>query len=90
MAVITGIDYKILSGKPHYNPEAIERLKDSEIVDELLTKFSAYIDEMIKLRNRLKFDLNFDFFEYSKIISKVHMDKANEIYIATYGKRILS
>lgn len=90
LAVITGIDYKILCGEPYYNPEAIQRLKDNKVVDELLTKFSAYIDEMIKLRNRLKFDLNFDFFESSKIISKVHVDRANEIYSATYGKRSLS
>ena len=87
LAIITGIDYRILSGEPHYNPEAIQRLKDHNVVDELLTKFSAYIDEMIKLRNRLKFDLEFDFFENSKIISKVHVDRANEIYEATYGKR---
>ncbi len=54
LSIITGIDYEILIGKPKYNPEAIERLKDPGIVDGILTKFSAYFDEIIKLRNRIK------------------------------------
>lgn len=90
LSITTGIDYIIMSGEPQYNPDAIERLKDFKIVDELLTKFSAYMDEMIKLRNRLKFDLDFDFFEYSRIISKVHIDRADEIYQSTYKDRLSS
>jgi len=87
LAVITGIDYKILAGKPYYNPDAIQRLEDHIVVDELLTKFSAYIDELIKLRNRLIYDSNFDFFKNSKIISKIHIDRADKIYEETYKKR---
>jgi endogenous inhibitor of DNA gyrase (YacG/DUF329 family) len=87
LSVITGIDYQILSGEPQYNPEAIEQLKNEKHVDKLLTKFSAYIEEIIKLRNRLKHDIDFDFFEHSKMISAVHVQKADEIYEGTYGKR---
>jgi len=78
LSVITGIEYDTLKGEPFYNPEAIENLKNSEIVDDLLTKYSAYMDEIIKLRNRLFKEIGFDFFEYSKIISPVHIEKANE------------
>ncbi len=87
LAVITGIDYETLTGESHYNPDAIERLKNPEHVDALLTKFSAYITEIMKLRNRLKYDTGFDFFKHSKIISKVYVKRADEIYKATYGKR---
>lgn len=79
LSIITGIDFDILRGKPFYNPEAIENLKNSEIVDALLTKYSAYIDEIIKLRNRLVKEISFDFFKYSKIISQVHIDRANDL-----------
>jgi len=79
LSIITGIDFDILAGKPFYNPEAIENLKNSEVVDELLTKYSVYMDEIIKLRNRLVKDIGFDFFKFSKIISPVHIKKADEI-----------
>lgn len=79
LSLITGIDYDILAGEPYYNPEALERLKNTEYVDYLLEKFGAYIDEMIKLRNRLKREIGLDFFQYSSIISKVYIEKADEI-----------
>jgi hypothetical protein len=37
------------------------------------------MDEIIKLRNRLLKEIGFDFFEYSEIISPVHIKKANEL-----------
>ncbi|RZK18055.1 MAG: hypothetical protein EOO43_12905 [Flavobacterium sp.] len=79
LSVITGIDYNILEGNPFYNPHAIESLKNSDVVDALLTKYSAYMDEIIKLRNRLVREIGFDFFAFSKIISPVHIEKANEM-----------
>lgn len=79
LSVITGIEYNTLQGKPFYNPQAIENLKEAEVVDTLLTKYSAYMDEIIKLRNRLVREIDFDFFKYSKIISPVHIEKADEI-----------
>lgn len=78
LSVITGIDHAVLEGKPFYNPEAIKNLENSDNVDALLTKYSAYMDEIIKLRNRLLNQIGFDFFKYSKIISPIHVEKANE------------
>lgn len=87
LVVITGIDYQTLSGEPFFNPEAIEKLKDSKVVDDLLEKFGAYLNEIIKLRNRLKYYEGFDFFEYSDMISKVHVEKADEEFDTTYDKK---
>jgi hypothetical protein len=79
LSIITGIDYTILKGEPFYNPEAMENLKKPEVVDALLTKYSAYIDEIMKLRNRLLKETGFDFFQTSTIISPVHIQKADEL-----------
>ena len=79
LSIITGIDYSTLRGEPFYNPEAIENLKNPAIVDALLTKYSAYIDEIIKLRNRLIREIDFDFFQSSTIISPVHIQRADEL-----------
>lgn len=78
LAVLTGIDYEILSGPSFYNPEALENLKNPKVVDQLLTKYGAYIDEIIKLRNRIVKDTGLDFFEHSKIVSPTIVDRANE------------
>ena len=53
LTVLTGVQYDTLTGQPHYNPDAIERLKISEQVDQLLTKYATYMEEIIKLRNRI-------------------------------------
>ena len=45
----------------------------------LLEKFAAYIDEIIKLRNRILIDTGYDFFTVSKIISQKYIDIANEL-----------
>ena len=76
LSILTGIDYNLLSGEPQYNPKAIEALHDPEIVDSLLTKFAAYMDEVIKLRNRIFIDTGFDFFTVSKTISDAYVQKA--------------
>lgn len=68
LAILTGVQYETLAGKPHYNPDAIEHLKTPEQVDSLLTKYAANIQEIIKLRNRILEHENFDFFKYSTTI----------------------
>jgi len=80
LAIITGISFDTLAGPPHYNPEAIAHLKIPENVDELLVKYSAYISELIKLRNRLLVDIGFDFFEHSTLVSSIWVNTANEEY----------
>ena len=69
LAILTGISYNILAGPAHYNPTAIRRLKNAKQVDLLLTSYSAYMLEIIKLRNRILESEGFDFFAYSKNIS---------------------
>ena len=79
LTISTGIDYDTLKGKPFYNPEALENLENPDIVDSLLSKYAPYIDEIIKLRNRLLKEIKFDFFSHSKIISPNIVKKADEL-----------
>jgi endogenous inhibitor of DNA gyrase (YacG/DUF329 family) len=79
LSAITGFDIKILSGKPTYNPEAIKKLKSPKIVNELLSKYAAYMDEIIKIRNKILKDTGFDFFKVSKAISKTWVEKADSL-----------
>ena len=78
LAVLTGIPYETLAAQPFYNPEAIESLKQTEVVDELLRKYATYMSEIIKIRNRIMESEAFDFFEYSEKISSAWVRKANE------------
>ena len=78
LAILTGVQYETLAGKPHYNPDAIEHLKTPEQVDNLLTKYAAYIQEIIKLRNRILEHENFDFFKYSTTISSAWVLQADQ------------
>jgi hypothetical protein len=80
LSVLTGIEFSVLAGPPQYNPEAIAKLKMPEHVNELLTKYSAYMSEIIKWRNRLLADEGFDFFEYSTIVSPDWVQRADEEY----------
>lgn len=78
LSVKTGFDYELLSGAPVYNPEAIEKLKDTEFVDNLLIKYARYMEKtIIPLRNRLLNTLQFDMFEYSTEISDEWIEIAN-------------
>ena len=78
LSVLTGFDYKLLSGDPQYNPEALAALQNPQKVDQLLKKFAAYMDEVIKLRNRILRDTGFDFFKVSETISSAYVRKADE------------
>ena len=80
LTVLTGVQYEILSGLPHYNPEAIERLKTPKQVDNLLKKYAAYMQEIIKLRNRILEYENFDFFKHSTTISSAWVRQADQEY----------
>ncbi len=80
LAVLTGVQYDTLAGQPHYNPKAIEHLKTSEQVDQLLTKYATYMPEIIKLRNRILRHENFDFFQHSTTISAAWIRQADQEY----------
>ncbi len=80
LTILTGIQYEILAGPAHYNPIAIRRLKNSRQVDMLLTKYSAYMPEIIKLRNRILERECFDFFTHSKNISPNWILRADQEY----------
>ncbi|MEA5533160.1 hypothetical protein [Crocosphaera sp. XPORK-15E] len=78
LSIQTGLSYELLSGEPQYNSDALEKLKTPKKVDELLNKYSRYIDRIIKLRNRILKDCDFDFLENSTAISQDWIDKANK------------
>ena len=78
LAVLTGIDYKILAGRPIYNPQALDVLHDAERVDAMLTKYAKYMDEIIRLRNRIYKDIGFDFFSVSTKISQRYIKEADD------------
>ena len=80
LVVLTGIGYDTLAGSAHYNPEAIERLKIPEQVDQLLAKYAAYMPEIIKLRNRILASEGFDFFSVSESISDDWIKLADDEY----------
>jgi hypothetical protein len=75
--VKTGIDYDILAAKPHYNPDALKRLGDSHFVEKLLNKYAAYLDEIIRLRNRILKATSFDFFQTYEHISPEWIKRAD-------------
>ena len=79
LAILTGIDYNLLSGDPKYNPAAIDALHEPAKVDTLLMKFAAYMSEIIKLRNRILRDTDFDFFSISTTISDAYIRQANTL-----------
>lgn len=78
LSILTGFDYELLSGSPQYNPEALAQLHNPEKVDALLEKFAAYMDEVMKLRNRILKDTGYDFFSASRTISQVYVRRADE------------
>lgn len=78
LSVLTGIEYDLLAGEPQYNPEALEKLQDSEQVDAMLVKYGAYMDELRALRNRVLLDTGVDFFQHATGISEEWVTKADE------------
>lgn len=80
LSIYTGFNYELLAGEPQYNPEALEALHNPEKVDELFVKYAAYMDELIKLRNRILKDTGFDFFSVSRTLSAFYIREANANY----------
>ncbi|WP_017295244.1 hypothetical protein [Geminocystis herdmanii] len=80
LSIRTGISYELLSGEPLYNSDALEYLKKSENVDQLLKQYAKYMNVIIKLRNRILKDCGFDFFKYSQTISQDWIEKADKEY----------
>lgn len=77
LVIKTGIDYTTLKGSPSYNPEAIEKLHQKDVVDKILITYGKHIDEIIKIRNRIFSDTAFDFFTSTNGISEELINKAN-------------
>ena len=76
LSVKTGIQYKILTGQPQYNPDAVKRLKDPKYVEQLIIKYIRYEAEISKLRNRILSDIGFDFFKDANISPDI-VERAN-------------
>lgn len=79
LAVLTGFDERVLEGKPFYNPDAIDALKDPDIVDDLLIRHARNMDNVIRLRNRILKDTGVDFFAVSSKISRRYVDHADSL-----------
>lgn len=78
LAAMTGIDYATLKGEPHFNPKAIDRLSEPEEVDALLTKYAPYMDEILRVRNRLLDATGLDIFAVSTTVSEAWGKRADE------------
>ena len=75
----TGIPLETLDADPHFNPEALSRLEDPAVVDELLINYAARMEEIIRLRNRILDATGQDFVARSTMLSEVWHRKANDL-----------
>ena len=78
LVTLTGIPYATLTAAPHYNPAALHKLHDAGFVDGLLTKYAAYMNEMITIRNRILIATDFDMFAVSNKLSQAWIDRADQ------------
>lgn len=77
LSALTGIDYAVLTAEPHFNPDAVERLRDPEVVDALVTKYAPCMEELIRVRNRLLDATGVDMFSISRIVSPAWIRRAD-------------
>ena len=77
LSALTGIDYAVLTSEPHFNPEAVGRLLDADVVDALVTKYAPYMDELMRVRNRLLEATGVDMFRVSRIVSNAWIRRAD-------------
>lgn len=77
LSAMTGISYDDLKAQPHFNPAAVERLRDPAVVDALVTKYAPYMDELQRIRNRLLVATGLDIFEVSTIVSRKWIREAD-------------
>jgi hypothetical protein len=87
LALKTGIPLETLKEKPHYNPEALEWLRNGDNVDSLFVKFANYMEELIRLRNRILRATDFDLFSASGNISGAWIERANREHEAERRRR---
>lgn len=86
LQALTGLDYELLKREPQINPAAIEYLKVPTNVRALLAKYAAYMDEVVKLRNRILKHAGFDFFAVvGDTIAKRWVEEANTQLKASNG-----
>jgi hypothetical protein len=69
LSALTGIEYRVLSGDPQFNPIALEKLKCKAFIESLFEKFARYPQELLRLRNRILGQTGFDFLDVSAKIS---------------------
>lgn len=79
LSALTGINYATLTSEPHFNPEAIARLQDPDVVDALVTKYAPYMDELMRVRNRVLDATGVDVFKVSRIVSKAWVRRADGV-----------
>lgn len=77
LSILTGFSVKELTSSPHFSPSALELFSQENFVDDILINYAKYIDDIIRLRNRILALENIDIFSYSTNISKEWIDKAN-------------
>jgi hypothetical protein len=77
LSPLVGIDYLVLKGAQHFNPEAIKRLEDAAFVEELFVKYARYQDELISLRNKILAATGTDFFKAWPKISEDLVQRAD-------------
>lgn len=79
LAALTGIEYRVMAGEPHFNPEALARLYDAAFVEQLFEKFARYPNELLRLRNRILQMTGFDFLSVAPRLSHDWTRKADEL-----------
>lgn len=79
LASITGISFDLLAGPPQLNPVALQQLQDPVFVDAMIDKYAAYMDEILKLRNRILKLSQVDFFEKATQLSTRWVQAADNL-----------
>lgn len=79
LSALTGIEHRVMSGDPLFNPEALDKLKDAGFIETLFEKFARYPNELLRLRNRILTQTGFDFLSSSAKLSPDWKKKADEM-----------
>jgi len=77
LSALTGIDYRVLAGRPFFNPEALDHLQKGDFVEALFEKFARYPEELLRLRNRVLAATGFDFLTSSARLSGAWRERAD-------------
>lgn len=79
LSALTGIEHRLMSGDPEFNPEALDKLKEATFIEALFEKFARYPNELLRLRNRILTQTGFDFLNSSAKLSPDWKKKADEL-----------